>query len=212
MASQTEYTRKPYTGSCHCGLIKYIVYLTLPTSPPSSLIDLKSFREKSGLKIYKCNCTVCHKMGFFHLRLRSAPDDFLLLSPVTPDEEGSGVGAYTCNSELAKWYFCRRCGVRTFTIRGEKEVGEVEVPSKLLRKDGSGEGVEKVAVWRVKKEGWNEEHSDEGKSYFSLNMTTVDARQGLDLRRVQDWGVVEYCDSLFEEGDWAGVPYEGGMY
>lgn len=150
-------------------------------------------------------------MGIFHLRLKSPPDDFVLLSPVapTPDQEGSGVGAYACNAGLAKWYFCRTCGVRTFTVRGEKEVVEVALPSDLLGK--SGEGTEKVAVWRVVKEGWDE-HSEEGESYFSLNMTTIDAQQGLDLRRVQDWGVVEYCDSLFEEGDWAGVPYEGGMY
>jgi hypothetical protein len=212
----SDYTRKPYTGSCHCGTIKYIVYLTLPSpDTPDAKLDLATFRAKSSLKIYKCNCTVCHKMGIFHLRLAHPPSDFLLLSPVepkTPDDEGSGVSAYKCNAAISKWYFCSKCGVRVFTINAEKEVADAEVPARLLGKKDAGEQLEKVKVWKCKNDGWDE-RSDDPTSYFSLNAMGLDALQeGLDLRKWQDWGVVEYCDSLYDEGDWAPKPYVGGIY
>lgn len=211
----TDYVRKPFTGSCHCGTIKYIAYLTLPSPAPApgTKLDLKTFEEKSGLRIYKCNCTACHKMGIFHLRLRLAPDDFMVLSPVdpkTPDDEGSGVSTYLCNARRAKWYFCTTCGVRTFTIRGEKEVGEVELPKKLLGKEG--EGMEKVKVWKLKKDGWTEKQPG-ATGYLSVNMTSLDALQeGLDLRAIQDWGVVEYGDGLHMTRAFQETPHEGGMY
>src|SRR5215469_9351789 len=142
MASEPPppFTRQPYTGSCHCGTVRYIVYLTLPppSTPPSSL-SLQAFAEHSGLRIYRCNCTVCQKMSLLHLRLQSSPDDFVVLKPVdpkTPDDEGSGVSSYMCNSAVSKWYFCSTCGVRTFAIRGEKVTEEVELPIEVLQRAG----------------------------------------------------------------------------
>ena len=159
-------------------------------------------------------------MSILHLRLQSSPDDFVLLKPVdpkTPDDEGSGVSIYTCNKAALKWYFCATCGVRTFTIRGEKVTEEVELPTALLQTvgivDDDAEGeTSKVKVWRCRKEGWNEWGSGRT-NYLSVNATTLDVGQkGLDLRKWSEWGVIEYGDGLERKGDWEPVPYEGGMY
>ena len=88
-------TRRAYNGSCHCGATKYIVYLTLPTdsihpkSPPPGTTP-----------IYKCNCTLCAKMGLFHTRPINPPQDFLLLSPLNP--MSGGLQDYHARSN---WFF-----------------------------------------------------------------------------------------------------------
>jgi len=85
MASQQP-TRTPLKGSCHCGATKYILFLTLPHpyhgGEPS---------PRSDQRFYRCNCTVCHKAGFFHIRPASPADDFLLLRRLqrTAVEHGS---------------------------------------------------------------------------------------------------------------------------
>ncbi|KAF2425736.1 hypothetical protein EJ08DRAFT_722668 [Tothia fuscella] len=90
--SQTP-DRRPYTGSCHCGDIRYILYLTLP--PTSLVLPARSSSNisKSSVRIRKCNCSTCHKMSFFHVRVPNAPQDFMLLSPIDPMKE---LGDYTC--------------------------------------------------------------------------------------------------------------------
>lgn len=159
-------------------------------------------------------------MSFLHLRLQSSPDDFVLLKPVkpkTPDDEGSGVSNYMCNKAVSKWYFCSTCGVRTFTIRGDKVTKEVELPTTLLQRVGvvgedAKEEMSKVKVWKCQKEGWNE-WGPSRSNYLSINATTLDVGQkGLDLRKWSEWGVIEYCDSLERKGDWQQVPHDGGMY
>jgi len=159
-------------------------------------------------------------MSLLHLRLQSSPDDFVVLKPVdpkTPDDEGSGVSSYMCNSAVSKWYFCSTCGVRTFAIRGEKVTEEVELPTELLQragvvgKDTKGE-MSRVKVWRCRREGWNEWGSGLT-GYLSVNAVTLDVGQkGLDLRKWSEWGVIEYGDGLERKGGWQPVPYEGGMY
>jgi hypothetical protein len=82
MTSQAP-TRRPYHGSCHCGQTKYIAYLTLP--PPTVAVDPY---PGTTIRIYKCNCSTCHKAGYFHVRLKDAPNDFVLLSPIDPENGG----------------------------------------------------------------------------------------------------------------------------
>jgi hypothetical protein len=153
-------------------------------------------------------------MGIFHLRVPSAPDDFLLLSPLNPEASDSGVTSYLCNAKKSSWYFCSTCGVRCFTIRGDSENAEVEVPSGVLHAvgvDTKEEGETKVKVWRPAKEGWKEGRG--GTSYFSLNATTLnEGQEGLDLRAFHDNGWIGYVDSLHRTGGESLKPHPGGMY
>lgn len=137
-------------------------------------------------------------MSFFHLRLISSPDDFLLLSPLLPSEE---LGDYTCFEANIHWYFCRKCAVRCFAFAGESEVSEREI-----------DGV-KTKVWSAKKEGWIEGLS-EGTGYLSVNAATLDADQeGLDLREWTEKGWIAYLDIKNSLGeDRLVAPHPGGMY
>jgi hypothetical protein len=200
-SSPTQFKRRPYTGSCHCGTMKYIVYLNLPTAG-SPAPDAKTMHVQSGLSIYKCNCTVCHKMGIFHLRLPHAPSDFLLLSPTDPTAPNSGVTSYRCNAKKSDWSFCTTCGVRCFTLRGNSETAEVEV-----------EG-QRVKAWRAASEGWREGSGPSPRpSYFSINAATLDAGQeDLDVRQWHENGWMRYVDSLDDTAGAYEKPQRGGMY
>jgi hypothetical protein len=188
---ETTPTRRLYQGSCHCKLIKYAVYLTLPpvisTKPPPT-----------SIRIYKCNCTTCQKMGIFHVRLIDAPEDFYLFNPLNLTE--GGMKDYRCFSGNSHWYFCGNCGVRCFTVAGQGSVKEVEI-----------EG-EKKQAWRIDADGWRERGY--GPNYFSLNALTLEPHQeGLDLREWTEKGWVAYYDSLEDVGEYRlGEPHTGGMY
>jgi hypothetical protein len=152
-------------------------------------------------------------MGIFHLRLASAPDDFLLLSPLDPKAPDSGITNYMCNAKKSTWSFCSTCGVRCFTIRGETETAEVELPRDVLQAAGisSEEGESKVKVLKPVKEGWLEGRG--GSSYFSLNATTLnEGQEGLDLRAFHENGWIAYVDSLDRTKDASIKPHRGGMY
>jgi hypothetical protein len=187
------------------------VWLTLPASPPyingrgadGTLAPSQNMRQ--------CNCTVCHKMGFFHVRTADAPRDFALLAPLDPMRE---LGDYTANSHGMHWLFCRRCGVRCFAIEGEGGVVERDlvrdgVVDLARARVGEGEG-SAVKVWAVREEGW----SEEGTSWLRINARTLEARQeGLDMREWHDGKWIEYVNWLDEiEGKSHDGPYDGGAY
>jgi hypothetical protein len=191
-STTTPPIRRPYAGSCHCAFTKYQIYLTLP--PP---IVTTNPRASSTPRLRKCNCSTCHKMSFFHVRLPDAVNDFRLLSPLDPKKDLSD---YTCFGARIHWYFCPNCGVRCFAFMGEGVVKEVE-----------GEGEEKVKYWGAK-EGWVE--GTENGSYLSVNAATLEAGQeGLDLREWHEEGWIAYLDELDEvEGNRLQKPHRGGMY
>jgi len=152
-------------------------------------------------------------MGIFHLRLASAPDDFLVLSPLDPEALDSGITNYMCNAKKSNWFFCSTCGVRCFTIRGDTENAEVELPVDVLQAVGldAKESDGKVKVWKPVKEGWKEGKG--GDNYFSLNATTLnEGQEGLDLRAFHDNGVIGYVDSLDRTAGNSTKPHRGGMY
>ncbi|CZR55012.1 uncharacterized protein PAC_04898 [Phialocephala subalpina] len=209
MASQeptTSPTRRPYTGSCHCGHTKYITYLTIPPANLATAPD-----SSTSLRIRKCNCTTCHKMSFFHIRLPSSPSDFLLLSPLNPVQ--GGLNDYTCFDHEIHWYFCPTCGVRCFAFNGDNgggdgEVVEVELETEVKGENGGKVG-DKVKVWKPKTEGWIE--GDTG--YFSVNAHTLDAGQeGLDLRDWTEKGWILYLDMATDKEPRFGRPHDGGIY
>jgi len=90
---------KTYTGSCHCGAIRY-----------EADIDLAAGSMR-------CNCSYCAKVRIWFAFARGAERLRVL--------DGSGITAYRWTppgadqSHLA-FMFCRVCGVRTFA-RGELE-------------------------------------------------------------------------------------------
>jgi hypothetical protein len=213
--------RHAYRGSCHCGLIKYIIYLRLPlpTAVPPSNSDAERLKALAGQDIYRCNCTTCHKMGIFHLRLADGPGDFAVLSPLLPDGSGlkmeevgdqeRGLRTYRCARKTQDWYFCGECGVRTFTIRGDFEPATVIFPVSLLDPNSVESGEKEVPIWRPKREGWKGSRP----SYLSINATSLDVDQkGLDLRTLHKNGWVGYCEYLRETGQNDITPFEGGHY
>jgi hypothetical protein len=203
----TEVTRRPYTGSCHCGAVKYIAYVTLPAAPNASLDKFEPFTVSP---IYKCNCSTCHKMGYFHLRFPDAPNDFLLLSPLIGTESAAEVlGDYRCNAGVTSWYFCKTCGVRTLALRGEGEIVDVDVNA-FMGKEPTGETQK---AWKPKKEGWSESPKNRT-SYLSINAVTLDQLDdAVDLREWTERNWIAYVDSKHRKGEMRiGQPHPGGMY
>ncbi|ORY18934.1 hypothetical protein BCR34DRAFT_472711 [Clohesyomyces aquaticus] len=200
-------TTSGYHGSCHCGNIKYQIRLTFP--PSLTDIDPKA----KTIRIYKCNCSTCHKMGYFHLRPISIPDDFILTSPSTIEE----LGEYRCREKKVGWYFCKNCGVRTFALGGEWEQVELDVQKWAGKQESGAAKLEKV--WRSTK-GIEITQEVDGKRvskpvhYLSVNAVTLESGQeGAELKEWHEKGWVFYVDSKNrKEVMRFGEPHEGGMY
>jgi len=79
-----------HKGGCHCGRVRFEV------DAPAT-IDADD-----------CNCSICRKSGFLHLLVSS--DDFRLL------QGEDALHTYTFNTGVAKHYFCRHCGIKSFYI------------------------------------------------------------------------------------------------
>ncbi|KAK2056890.1 hypothetical protein LY76DRAFT_594694 [Colletotrichum caudatum] len=211
-------TRRPYRGSCHCGETQYIVFLTFPhTLPPPR--PPKATTPRSHQEFYRCNCTTCQKAGFFHMRLASSPDDFLLLKPLSPYED---LGDYSVYQKDLHFLFCKTCGMRCIILMGQGEVSEVDLEAigvnndKGPGKDSVGGGSTLTKAWRPKKDGWKE--GKKWGSYLSVNGYSVDAGQdGFDLREITENKWVGYLDwlELHSEGSQGtrfDRPWEGGAY
>lgn len=202
--------RRPFTGSCHCGALRYIIYLRLPHEPPRD-------RKHGQQAFYRCNCTVCHKAGILHARVASSPDDFLLLSTgssgAVAEDNGQGegdvsdplaaLGDYTCNEGALHFLYCRTCAVRCFTFMGQGEVVEVEdehvIALERAHRQQQHTGKEKesdsgkLMAWRPRKEGWKEGRVNG--CYLSVNAITIDQGQdGFDLREWKEKGWILYLD------------------
>jgi hypothetical protein len=79
-----------HAGGCHCGRVRFEV-----TAP-------------AELSVSECNCSICRMSSYLHLIVRK--DHFRLLSGK------SDLSTYTFNSGVAKHYFCRHCGVKSFYV------------------------------------------------------------------------------------------------
>ena len=79
---------KIYTGSCHCGRVRFEIQATLDS-------------------VTECNCTFCGKRGAL---LRRVPaDKFKLLSGQ------EHLAEYQFNTRSAKHFFCKHCGIHPFS-------------------------------------------------------------------------------------------------
>jgi hypothetical protein len=79
---------KTYTGSCHCGDVKFEV-----TGDMSSVIS--------------CNCSICSRTGALLAFVPIA--QFKLLKG--EDAQGD----YQFNKHVIHHWFCKRCGIRSFS-------------------------------------------------------------------------------------------------
>jgi hypothetical protein len=75
-----------YTGSCHCGSIKF---------------EIDSDLEK----IVQCNCSICIKRNAKMIMI--SKENFKLL------EGSENLSLYQFNTEIAKHFFCTKCGIYT---------------------------------------------------------------------------------------------------
>ena len=75
-----------HTGSCHCSSIKF---------------EIDSDLEK----IVQCNCSICIKRNAKMIMIPK--DNFKLL------EGSESLSLYQFNTEIAKHFFCKKCGIYT---------------------------------------------------------------------------------------------------
>ena len=78
---------KSYSGSCHCGTVRFEVRTTL--SPAT-----------------RCNCSLCRRKGAVMANVTAG--DFRLLAGA------DALSLYQWNTKVAKHYFCRHCGIYPF--------------------------------------------------------------------------------------------------
>lgn len=92
----TQPTPSPalHHGSCHCGAVRFEVTL-------------------DALRGSQCNCSICTKLGAFNTIVK--PAAFRLVAGE------DALSSYTFRTEMARRYFCSRCGVAMFG-RGHLEV------------------------------------------------------------------------------------------
>lgn len=209
-SSVVNHIRRPFKGSCHCGAIQYIAYLTVPYPGPGEGIE----------RLYKCNCRICHKAGFMHIRVPDAPKDFLLLSPLDPFKE---LGDYLCIRKRLHFFFCKTCGVRCFIVMGEGRISDVEVDTDLLNvsleklsiaDDGNQTNKKTVQAWHMVPD--SEAVDMPYGQYLSVNGHTIDAGQeGFDMREWVEKKSVLYYDFLQDDNSAPGryeAPHIGGCY
>lgn len=79
-----------HKGRCHCGEVRF------------------EFRAAADLTVYHCNCTICSMQGFIHLIVPAA------MFKLTSDK--SKLSTYLFNTEVARHFFCKRCGIKSFYI------------------------------------------------------------------------------------------------
>lgn len=96
-----------YRGSCHCGAIRFEVSTDLAGGAT------------------RCNCTVCTKIG--GLGIIVAPDALRILSPE------ADLGVYEWGGKVARRYFCKQCGIHTFSRGSLPQLGEPSPASTSTR-------------------------------------------------------------------------------
>ncbi len=79
-----------HSGGCHCGRVRFDV------------------RAAARLEVSECNCSICSKSGYLHLIV--AADQFHLTAG------RDALTSYTFNTRVAKHYFCRHCGIKSFYV------------------------------------------------------------------------------------------------
>ena len=79
-----------HRGGCHCGHVRF------------------EFEAARRVTVHRCNCSICKLAGFLHLIIPESA--FNLLT------DKGNLALYEFNTNTAKHYFCRRCGIKSFYI------------------------------------------------------------------------------------------------
>lgn len=90
---------KTYTGSCHCGVLKFEADLDLMQST------------------FRCNCSICKRTRFWPAVAKE--DGFRIVSGE------SELTKYTFNSHKNHHFFCKHCGVRAFGVGNDTPMGKM---------------------------------------------------------------------------------------
>jgi hypothetical protein len=90
---------KTYTGSCHCGAVRFEADLDL-TQPT-----------------FRCNCSICRRNRFWVAVAR--PEGLRLLAGE------SELTKYVFGPKKNWHFFCRHCGVRPFGVGNETPTGKM---------------------------------------------------------------------------------------
>ncbi|HVY85081.1 MAG TPA: GFA family protein [Caulobacterales bacterium] len=104
---------KTYTGSCHCGAVRY-----------EADVDL----AQGGSR---CNCSICRKTRAWGVSVK--PSAFRLLA----GEEA--LGSYEFGTKVGQHRFCRTCGVRVFGAFDIPEIGGEMVSIQIATLDATDE-------------------------------------------------------------------------
>ncbi len=90
---------KTYTGSCHCGVLKFEADLDLTQST------------------FRCNCSICKRTRFWAAVAKE--DGFRIIAGE------SELTKYTFNSHKNHHFFCKHCGVRAFGVGNDTPMGKM---------------------------------------------------------------------------------------
>lgn len=77
-----------YSGSCHCGAVRFEV------------------EAGAEIEVEDCNCSICSKAGYLHLIVPRAK--FRLLAGA------ENLRTYTFNTGVAQHTYCGTCGIKPF--------------------------------------------------------------------------------------------------
>lgn len=76
-----------YSGSCHCGDVRFSIRTTIN-------------------EFTTCDCSLCTKKNAHMVKVHES--EFELIT------DWENVSVYQWNTQIAKHYFCKRCGIYTF--------------------------------------------------------------------------------------------------
>jgi hypothetical protein len=130
------------TGGCHCGDVRF-----------EADVDLA---KPTG----KCNCSFCAKTRNWSLSVD--PKDFRL----TKGEDAST--DYQWNTKSIHWYFCKRCGVRSYAPGHIEAIGPPFVSIAVMSLDLTPDQLAALAVHTSdgKHDNWQHEASRTEQRYL----------------------------------------------
>jgi hypothetical protein len=88
---------KSYTGSCHCGTVRFQADLDLAAGT------------------YRCNCSICRRNRFW--AAVAGPSGLRLLAGEGETTE------YRFNTKRKRHFFCKHCGARAFGVGTDTPIG-----------------------------------------------------------------------------------------